>query len=241
MSVLPEAQRQHLAMRRISRSLSMSARIYLLVFALWLGAPAVADGQTSTPARAASVDPASLPARDTHQGLLVAADPYTSADRYKEKFGKHTPYEGGLVAIDLFFRNDNDLPIRINLKTMQLLLSVAGYSRQRLEPLSPEEVADRVLAKPAKDPTPRFPVPRVGPPPSKHDKNWEEFAAVVRSPALGTDLLPPHATTHGFVYFDIDRHYDWIPNARMEIPDLAFMNDPKPLFFFEIDLAPSAH
>jgi hypothetical protein len=241
MSVLPEAQRQRLAIRRISRSLPMPARIYLLVFALWLGAPAVADGQTSTPARAASVDPASLPARDTHQGLLVAADPYTSADRYKEKFGKHTPYEGGLVAIDLFFRNDNDLPIRINLKTMQLLLSVAGYSRQRLEPLSPEEVADRVLAKPAKDPTPRFPVPRVGPPPSKHDKNWEEFAAVVRSAALGTDLLPPHATTHGFVYFDIDRHYDWIPNARMEIPDLAFMNDPKPLFFFEIDLAPSAH
>jgi hypothetical protein len=241
MSVLPEAQRQRLAIRRISRSLSMSGRIYLLIFALWLGAPALAHGQTSAPAKASPVDPAALPARDAHQGLLVAADPYTSADRYKEKFGKHTPYEGGLVAIDLFFRNDNDLPIRINLKTMQLLLSVAGYSRQRLEPLSPEEVADRVLAKPAKDPTPRFPVPRVGPPPSKHDKNWEEFAAVVRSAALGTDLLPPHATTHGFVYFDIDRHYDWIPNARMEIPDLAFMNDPKPLFFFEIDLAPSAH
>lgn len=221
----------------------MLRRIYLLVFALWLGA-LIAYGQTSSPAstqaRTGAVDPASLQARDSHQGLLIAADPYTSADRYKERFGKHTPYEGGIIAIDLFFRNDNDLPIRINLKTMQLLLSVPGYSRQRLEPLSPEEVADRVLAKPAKDPTPRFPVPRVGPPSSKHDKNWEEFAGSVRSAALGTDLLPPHATTHGFVYFDIDRRYDWISNARMEIPDLSFMNDPKPLFFFEIDLDPSA-
>src|SRR5690242_700669 len=113
MSRLHEAQRQRLAKRRISQSLSMSTRTYLLVFALWLGAPAAAaQGQTSTPAKAGSADPAALPTtRDSHQGLLVAADPYTSSDRYKEKFGKHTPYEGGLIAIDLFFRNDNDLPI----------------------------------------------------------------------------------------------------------------------------------
>jgi hypothetical protein len=63
----------------------------------------------------------------------------------------------------------------------------------------------------------------------------------VRAAALNTDLLPPHATTHGLVYFDIDRHYDWISNARVEVPDLAFMNDPKPLFFFEIDLGPATH
>lgn len=212
----------------------------LLIFALWAGA-ATARGQTSTsPAKTGSPDPASLPARDTHQGLLIAADPYTSADRYKERFVKHSPYEGGIVAIEVFFRNDNDSPIRINLKTVQLQMGAPGESRQRLDPLSPEDVADRVLSKP-KDPTPRFPVPRVGPPPAKHDKNWEEFSGNLRSVALGTDLLPPHATTRGFLYFNIDRHYDWITNARLEIPDLAFMNDTKPLFFFEIDLAPSAH
>ncbi len=219
----------------------MPARIHLLFIALGLGA-AAAHGQTSTtPPKTSSADPASLPARDSHQGLLIAADPYTSADRYKERFGKRSPYEGGILAIELFFRNDNDSPIRINLKTMELLMGAPGESRQRLQPLSAEEVADRVLAKPTKDPTPRFPVPRVRPPPSKHDKNWEEFAGTVRSAGLATDLLPPHATTHGFVYFDIDRHYDWISNARLEIPDLAFMIDTKPLFFFEIDLAPSAH
>ena len=217
----------------------MLTRIQLLPLAFWLAA--AAHSQTSTATRTPSADPASLPARDSHQGLLIAADPYTSADRYKKKFGKHTPYEGGILAIEIFFRNDNDSPIRVNLKTMQLLMSAPGESRQRLEPLAAEEVADRVLARPAKDPTPRFPVPRVGPPPSKRDRNWEEFASVVRSAALATDLLPPHATTRGFLYFDIDRHYEWISNARVEIPDLAFMNDTKPLFFFEIDLAPSLH
>jgi hypothetical protein len=237
----PKAQRQRLTKQRISRSYPVPQRIHVLFlfFAVWMGG-AAGFSQTSTPARSTSADPASLPARDSHQGLLIAADPYTSADRYKEKFAKHSPFEGGIIAIELFLRNDNDSPVRINLKTMQLLVGAPGEARQRLDPLSPEEVADRVLAKP-KDPTPRLPVPRIGAPRSKHDKNWEEFADAVRSAALATDLLPPHATTRGLVYFDIDRHYGWISNARFEIPDLAFMGDTKPLFFFEIDLAPSAH
>jgi hypothetical protein len=220
----------------------MPARIYLLFFCFALcAASAFAQSRSSGPVRTAPPDPASLPARDSHQGLVIAADPYVSAERYKDKFGKHSPYDAGLIAIDLLFRNDNDLPVRINLKTMQLLVSIPGGSRQRLDPLLPEDVADRVLAKRPKDPSPRFPVPRVGAPPSPHNREWEEFVEDVRAAALNTDLLPPHATTRGLVYFDIDRHYDWISNARVEVPDLAFMNDPKPLFFFEIDLGPATH
>jgi hypothetical protein len=172
--------------------------------------------------------------------LLIAVNPYTSAEQYKARFGKRTPYDGGILAIEVFFRNDNDLPIRINLKTMQLLVGAPGEARQHLDPLSPEEVADRVLSKP-KDPTPRLPIPHPGGIAPKHDKNWEEFAGNVRSAALATDLLPPHATTHGFVYFDIDRHYGWLTNARFDVPDLAFMNNAKPIFFFDIDLAPAIH
>ena len=242
MGVGRQTARQRLIRARISRWVLMLLRIHLPLFVLALsaGAAAMTGQTTATPANTGSTDPASLPARDSHQGLLVAADPYTSADRYKEKFGKNTPYDGGIVAIEVFFRNDNDSPIRINLQTMQLQIGTPGESRQRLAPLSPEEVADRTLAKP-KDPTPRFPVPRVGPPPAKHDKKWQEFAGTVRAAALNTDLLPPHATTHGFLYFDIDRRYDWLSNARLEIPDLAFMSGTKPLFFFEIDFSSSAH
>ena len=217
----------------------MSARFTLVVFALWLGGAATYGQSSAALAPNAAIDPATLPARDVHQGLLIAANPYTSAEQYKARFGKRTPYDGGILAIEVYFRNDNDLPIRINLKTMQLLAGAPGEARQHLDPLSPEEVADRVLTKP-KDPTPHFPIPRIGAPPPKHDKNWEEFAANVRSAALGTDLLPPHVTTHGFVYFDVDRHYDLLMNARFEVPDLAFMNNAKPIFFFDIDLAPSA-
>lgn len=217
----------------------MGARLALVIFALWLGAAAAYGQGSAASAPNASIDPATLPARDIHQGLLIAANPYTTAEQYKTRFGKRTPYDGGILAIEVYFRNDNDLPIRINLKTMQLLAGAPGEARQHLDPLSPEDVADLVLTKP-KDPSPRLPIPHIGAAPKpKHDKNWEEFAANVRSAALATDLLPPHATTHGCIYFDVDRHYDWLMNARFEVPDLAFMNSAKPIFFFDIDLSPA--
>jgi hypothetical protein len=156
--------RQRPMMPCISRY-SMPARIYLLFFSFALcTANALAQGKPSAPARTPTPDPASLPAHDSHQGLVIAADPYVSAERYKDKFGKHSPYDTGLIAIDLLFRNDNDLPVRVNLKTIQILVRPPGGSRQQLDPLSPEDVADRVLAKRPKDPTPRFPIPRIGAP-----------------------------------------------------------------------------
>jgi hypothetical protein len=207
----------------------------LLSFGLCIAAGITARAQN---------DPASLPARDVHQGLLVAVNPYLSAERYKAKFGKHTPYEAGIVALEVFFRNDNDVPLRLDLKTVRLLIGAPGESRQRLDPLSPEDVADRVLLKPSKDPSqqrPRIPLPGTVGRGSGRDKNWEEFAATLRSAAMSTDVLPPRGTTHGFFYFDINRRFDLLSEARFDVPDLVFMLDKKPLFFFQIDLAPAIH
>jgi hypothetical protein len=63
------------------------------------------------------------------------------------------------------------------------------------------------------------------------------MTTTLRSVALGTDVLPPHATTHGFLFFDLNHDFSAIRNAHLYIPDLAFMTDNKALFFFEIDLA----
>ncbi len=80
-------------------------------------------------------DPMSLPTRDAHQSLIVVADPYLRAARYKkEVFGKDSFYNAGIVAIDVYFKNDNDLPIRLNLSTIQMVISKPGLDRQRLEP-----------------------------------------------------------------------------------------------------------
>src|SRR5579863_10772460 len=100
----------------------------------------------SASSQSAPPDPMSLRTRDAHQDLTIVADPYLRAARYsKEVFGKDSFYNAGIVAIDVYFRNDNDVPIRVNPGTIQLVISQPGQDRQRLGALSPEDVADRTL------------------------------------------------------------------------------------------------
>lgn len=195
--------------------------------------PLSALGQSAPP------DPMSLRTRDAHQDLTVVADPYLKPERYsKEVFGKNSPYVAGIVAIDVHFRNDNNLPIRLNAETIQLVISQPGQDRQRLGPLTPEDVADRTLLTANANIRARRPFPFPGSSTTPgHSKDWTEMTTTLRSVALGTDVLPPHATTHGFLFFDLNHDFGAIHNTHLYIPDLAFMTDNKALFFFEIDLA----
>ena len=143
----------------------------------------------------AQTDPASLPARDAHQGLLVTVDPYLSADRYKEKFGKHTPYEAGVAAIEVYFKNDTAAPLKIDLDTIRLLIAAPGEPKQKIESLAPDYVADLVLLNGESDiavTARRLPLPLPGGvPKSGKGKEWDEFASELRSLALSSDVLRP--------------------------------------------------
>jgi hypothetical protein len=55
---------------------------------------------------------------------------------------------------------------------------------------------------------------------------------------LSSDVLPPHSTMHGYLFFDVDHNFDAIRYSSVYIPDLIFMTDKKPLLFFEIELHP---
>ena len=195
--------------------------------------PLGALGQSAPP------DPMSLRTRDAHQNLTIVADPYLKAERYtKEIFGKDSPYAAGIIAIDVYFRNDNNVPVRLNPETIQLVISQPDQERQRIGLLSPEEVADRTLLTANANVRVRRPFPFPGSSSTTgHSKNWTEMTTALRSVALGTDVLPPHATTHGFLFFDMNHEFGAIRNSHLYIPDLAFMADNKALFFFEIDLA----
>ncbi len=54
-------------------------------------------GCAAGPATAQRIDPSTLPARDTHEGVTVAVDPYTDAARSKERFGKKHPHLAGIL------------------------------------------------------------------------------------------------------------------------------------------------
>jgi len=189
-------------------------------------------------AQSAPLDPMTLRAHDTHQSMTIAADPYLKPERYtKDLFGKDSPFAAGIIAIDVYFRNENSVPVRLNPETIQLVISQPGQERQRINLLSPEEVADRTLLTANANIRQRRPFPFPGSSSTTgHSKNWTEMTTTLRSIALGTDILPPHATTHGFLFFDMNHDIGAIRNTHLYIPDLAFMTDNKALFFFEIDL-----
>ena len=186
-------------------------------------------------AQRARVDPATLPARDAHQNLLVAADPYLTPERYEGLFGKKSPYDSGIVALDVYFRNDNDSPIRVDLESIRLIVAPA---RQRLSPLSPEEVADRVLLKGDANPkVPRRPLPfPTSRSSSGKGKAWDQMAVSLRAAALSTDVVPPHATVNGFLFFDLDHQFGAVARSRLYVPELSFMTDSRALLFFELEL-----
>jgi hypothetical protein len=185
-------------------------------------------------------DPASLPAHETHQGVTVAVRPLVTEAAYKAQFTGKTPYDAGILALEVFFRNDNDKPIRLKLDTMRLLVERPGQQRQRLEPLSAEGVADRVILQKPSDPrASRLPVPVPRIPSSNRNKNWQEFAGRMRAAGIPSDIVGPKSTVRGFLYFDVDHHYDWLSDARLDVPDIAFMLNNEALFFFQVDLAPA--
>src|SRR5579872_1230740 len=95
----------------------MQMRLLSLMAAMILGLT-LAYGQASGPATS-SGDQTTL-VHDRHDGLDVSADPYIDAERTKKKFGKADPLPAGILAVEVFLRNELDQPIRIDLSTVQL-------------------------------------------------------------------------------------------------------------------------
>ena len=218
----------------------MRARLLVLAAVAGLGTLGGASSLRAQARAQNSIDPASLPARETHQGVTIAVKPLVSEAAYEAQFSGRNPYQAGILALEVFFRNDNDKPIRLKLDTMRLLVERSGQPRQRIEPLSAEEVADRVLLNTPPDPrVPRLPLPGSRTPNTSRDKNWQEFAARMQAAGIPSDIVGPKSTVRGFLFFDVDHHYDWLTDARLDVPDLAFIPNNQALFFFQVDLAPA--
>lgn len=195
------------------------------------------------PVTLAQKDPADLPARDSHEGLLVAADPCLDAARAREKFGKSNPFEAGILPVDVYFRNDTDQAMRVDLSTVRLDISEPGEDRQRIVALTPRQVAV-LVTHPGGTPDPeasRRRVPQPIPMPS-HDKKEDKILESLKPLAFDSDVLPPHSTLHGFFFFDLSHDFRLADFATLYIPDVKVVPANKLLTYFEVPLrAGSSH
>jgi hypothetical protein len=183
---------------------------------------------------AAMKDIASISARDSHEGLLIAAEPLLGAEEYKTRFGKKNPYESGIVAIDVYFRNDEDVPVQLELSEIRLTVRLPGQALQDIPALDAKTVASEVYAEKPKDPTKRarFPIPGVGN--SKPGKDFFELENKLQQGMLKSDMIPGRGTVHGLFYFDVDGNFAWIAMSKFYVPNLKRVPTGKPLLFFEV-------
>jgi len=174
---------------------------------------------------------------DSHDGLTVAADPWLSAERYKPTFPKKSPYGAGILAIKVTFRNDSSDSIRIGLERIRLNLSFDESNRQDLPALTSEQLADAVLHPRIKGSSkPRLPIPL----PSSsggRDKNWQQYQKLAEDAGLHANVVAPHSTADGLLYFDLQGQFELLSNAHLYIPELLALEKNRNLMFFDIDLS----
>jgi hypothetical protein len=198
--------------------------------------------QSATPAQidASAANTAATPAplsHDQHDKLTISVDPYTDAARAKEKFGKANPIEAGILPVEVFLRNDSDFPMRIDLSTVQLEVTLRKGVRQEVDWLRPEEVAN-LIAHPSGSAAPqqrRLPIPMIS-----TDKKAEKLAAILRPLTLDADVVPPKGTIHGFLYFNVSNDMSLAGSSSLYVPDVAIAPSNTPLVFFEVPLRNSA-
>jgi hypothetical protein len=209
-------------------------KLLAVVVVVFLGVAAgrVALGRQGRPLRTSILD--------AHEGVTIGVEPWTQANRYKDKFPKKTPFGGGIVALRLSIRNDNDEAVKLNLQRIRLLVLLDPENRQELEALSPDDVADTVMLKQnGKDPTARrspIPLPISRPKPTR-DKNWVEFQEACQNAGMPSSVIGAHSTMEGLVYFDLRGEWDLLQTARLYVPDLQRMTSKQAILYFDIDFS----
>jgi hypothetical protein len=217
--------------------IASSSVILVALFFVLLALPPRPDASAEQQSASKPISTASL---DSHEGLTIAAEPWLSADRYKQAFPKKSPYSAGVLAIKLTLRNDSAESIKIGIERIRLNLTLEDNNRQELPALSSEQLADAVLHPRPKGPSKsRFPLPLPSSASGGRDKNWEQYQKLAEDNGLHDSVVAPHSTTEGLLYFDLQNQFELLANARLYIPDLLALESNQALMYFDIDLSRS--
>jgi hypothetical protein len=201
-----------------------------------LMAGSYASGQAGN--QRASLKTASL---ETHEGLTISAQPWTDAALYKEKFPKKSPFAAGIVAMQVVFRNDSNESMKVSLDRIRLSFQIDEDHRQELQALTSGQVADEVLKPGGKDPSKsrsRIPLPVSIP--HNNDKHWTELQQQVDAAGVPANVIAPHSTVQGLLYFDLQGQFDLLNGAHLYVPDVVVMENNRSLTYFEIELSKPA-
>jgi hypothetical protein len=181
-------------------------------------------------------DPATLPARDEHQGILVACRPVVEREELHKVLGDRAD-RAGVLPVELFVRNRGAAPLEVDPAGVFLVIERDGR-RHRLEPLAPDQVAQMVLHPQPPEPgvpRPRLPVPL----PGRGNRGQAQLARRLEKMAFPRAPIPPGRTASGWVFFAAGTQPAVLRQASLELTRLQWVGSTQPVMFFEIALAPA--
>ncbi len=166
-------------------------------------------------------------ARDAHDGVTIAAEPYDTPEKSKQFFGKYDPLKVGIMPVLLTITNGSQDALRLDNLEIQFIAA----DRKSAEPIPAETVSAWARGKqppPRIGPQPSSPLPRL---PKKPDPNV--ISAIVDHEFL-LKLIPAGETVSGFLFFDNGRRPDVLIGAKLYLTGAAWARTSQPLMFFEI-------
>jgi hypothetical protein len=176
-------------------------------------------------------------ALETHEGLTISAQPWMDPALYKEKFPKKSPFAAGIVAMHVEFRNDSNESMKVSLDRIRLSFQIDEDHRQEVQALTPAQVADEVLKPGGKDPSKsRSKISLPVSIPHNNDKHWTELEQQAETAGVPVNVIAPHSSVQGLLYFDLQGQFDLLDGARLYVPDIVVMENNRSLTYFEIDL-----
>jgi hypothetical protein len=207
----------------------------LTLILAFLAAPSLL-AQKSGSQQPSSLKTASL---ESHEGMTITARPWTDPAPYKEKFPKKSPFEAGIAAVQVVFRNDSDDSLKVNLERIRLNVSLSEEDHQSLYPLTSEQAADVITHPGSKNVTAkRLPIP-LGGPKVGHDKKWVEVERSLSDAGVQASVVAPHSTVQGLLYFDLRSQFELLNSAHLYVPEIVAIEKNRGLMYFEIDLSRS--
>ena len=178
-------------------------------------------------------DISKIAAKDAHQNFIVAAEPCADVACIKATFGKIDPYKTGLLAVDVYFRNDTEYPVHVDLTTIRLDVDAPHDQRFHVQSLSLKEAATEI----AHPNGPSAPGPRRLPPILSGGDSKERDAEKILQPLMiQSDIVPPGKTIHGFVFFDMNHQFDLVSYSSLYVPDVQSVASSDALIYFEVPL-----
>jgi hypothetical protein len=176
-----------------------------------------------------AIGPASsYPYKQSSEGLTIAADVYETGDKVKAAFGKHNPYDYGVLPVLVVIDNHTGKTLRLDHMTVEY--DMPGHGK--IESTPAEDVKFIGVKQPRSTPLPQLPIPGVGG--LGHVKkgplnDWE-----IEGRAFAAKMIPPNESASGFFYFQTGHR----SNSSLYLTGIDEAETGRELLYFEIPLAP---